>query len=104
MSESLLEGVRVVDLAGEPAAITGRVLADLGADVVLVEPPEGAALRAIPNRFRAWSAGKRSVQVSGGDDPALDELLARGRRRHRHARVPRRVGARPGTLRPMPSG
>jgi len=75
VSESLLEGVRVVDLAGEPAAIAGRVLADLGADVVLVEPPGGVPLRSLPNRFRAWAAGKRSVEVTGPDDPALDELL-----------------------------
>jgi crotonobetainyl-CoA:carnitine CoA-transferase CaiB-like acyl-CoA transferase len=73
---TLLEGVRVLDLAGEAAAITGRVLADLGADVVLVEPPGGAPLRAQPNRFRAWAAGKTSMEVSGPDDPALDELLA----------------------------
>ena len=73
--ESLLDGLRVVDLAGEPAAITGRVLADLGADVVLVEPPGGSPLRAQPNRFRAWAAGKTSVEVTGADDPALDALL-----------------------------
>ena len=34
---TLLDGVRVIDLAGEPAAMAGRVLADLGADVVVVE-------------------------------------------------------------------
>jgi crotonobetainyl-CoA:carnitine CoA-transferase CaiB-like acyl-CoA transferase len=44
----LVEEVRVVDLAGQPAAAAGRVLADLGADVVLVERPEGVALRALP--------------------------------------------------------
>jgi len=74
--ESLLDGLRVIDLAGEPAAITGRVLADLGADVVLVEPPGGSPLRSQPNRFRAWAAGKTSVEVTGADDPALDALLA----------------------------
>jgi crotonobetainyl-CoA:carnitine CoA-transferase CaiB-like acyl-CoA transferase len=72
----LLEGLRVVDLAGEPAAIAGRVLADLGADVVLVEPPEGVPLRAVPHAFAAWAAGKRSVVVDGPDDPRLDALLA----------------------------
>jgi crotonobetainyl-CoA:carnitine CoA-transferase CaiB-like acyl-CoA transferase len=72
----LLDGLRVVDLAGEPGTIAGRVLADLGAEVVLVEPPGGAALRAEPNRFRAWAAGKASVEVTGPDDPALDGFLA----------------------------
>src|SRR5262245_15008532 len=72
----LLEGVRVVDLAGEPAAIAGRVLADLGADVVLVEPPGGVSLRLRPHVFAAWAAGKRSVVVDGSEDARLDGLLA----------------------------
>ena len=73
---ALLDGLRVVDLAGEPAAIAGRVLADLGAEVVLVEPPGGHPLRREPHRFAAWSAGKRAVQVDGPDDPRIDALLA----------------------------
>jgi crotonobetainyl-CoA:carnitine CoA-transferase CaiB-like acyl-CoA transferase len=36
-----LEGLRVVELASEWAAYSGKLVADLGADVVLVEPPEG---------------------------------------------------------------
>src|ERR671918_1006442 len=76
MTEALLAGTRVVDLAGEPAAMTGRILADLGADVVMVEPPEGHPLRALPPRFLAWGAGKQSLVVDGPDDPRLDELLA----------------------------
>src|SRR5688500_9838248 len=51
---TLLDGLRVLDLAGEPAAITGRVLADLGAEVVLVEPPGGHPLRLEPHRWSAW--------------------------------------------------
>ena len=76
VATSLLEGVRVVDLAGEPAVAAGRVLADLGADVVLVEPPEGVALRARRHDWAAWGAGKRSVVVDGPDDARLHELLA----------------------------
>jgi len=75
-SGAQLDGVRVVDLAGEPGAIAGRVLADLGADVALVEPPAGHPLRDLPHRWQAWSAGKRSVVVSGPDDPALTDLLS----------------------------
>src|SRR5262249_27869236 len=55
---------------------SGRVLADMGADVVLVEPPDGCALRAFPYAWAAWGAGKRSVVVTGPDDPRLDALLA----------------------------
>lgn len=40
-----LEGLRVVELAGEYAAFCGRLLADYGAEVILVEPPGGARQR-----------------------------------------------------------
>ena len=52
--------------------ICGRVLADLGADVVKVEPPEGDIIRALEPRvgdeplsvYFTWAnAGKRSVCV-----------------------------------------
>jgi crotonobetainyl-CoA:carnitine CoA-transferase CaiB-like acyl-CoA transferase len=72
---ALLGGVRVVDLGGEPVALASRVLADLGADVVMVEPPEGCALRGLSWEWKAWGAGKRSVVISGRNDPRLDTLL-----------------------------
>lgn len=72
---ALLNDVLVVDLAGEPAAMAGRMLADLGADVVLPEGPDGHPLRAFPHRFAAWAAGKRALAVTGPDDPALAALL-----------------------------
>jgi crotonobetainyl-CoA:carnitine CoA-transferase CaiB-like acyl-CoA transferase len=40
-----LDGLRVVELASESAAFCGRLLADFGADVILVEPPGGAPPR-----------------------------------------------------------
>ena len=43
-----LQGLKVVDLADEKGELCGRLLADLGADVVRVEPPEGARSRRIP--------------------------------------------------------
>ena len=43
-----LHGLRVLDLATERAELCGRVLADLGAEVLKVEPPEGAAARRLP--------------------------------------------------------
>jgi benzylsuccinate CoA-transferase BbsE subunit len=36
-----LQGVRVVELASEHGALAGKILADLGAEVVVVEPPGG---------------------------------------------------------------
>jgi crotonobetainyl-CoA:carnitine CoA-transferase CaiB-like acyl-CoA transferase len=44
----VLAGVRVVELAGDPAGeMVGKLLAEMGADVVKVEPPEGSATRRI---------------------------------------------------------
>lgn len=40
-----LEGIRVLDLADERAALGGRLLADLGASVTLIEPPGGVRTR-----------------------------------------------------------
>jgi crotonobetainyl-CoA:carnitine CoA-transferase CaiB-like acyl-CoA transferase len=45
MSATALNHIRVLDLADEAASLAGRILADLGAEVILVEPPEGAAHR-----------------------------------------------------------
>ena len=53
MAERLLQGIRVVDLAAAPAQMTGRILADLGAELVKVEPPGGDAARAETVRFAA---------------------------------------------------
>ena len=44
MSEALA-GVRVLEVADRSAALAGRILADLGAEVIMVEPPGGARLR-----------------------------------------------------------
>jgi benzylsuccinate CoA-transferase BbsE subunit len=41
-----LEGLRVLELADETSAYCGKLFADMGADVVLVEPPEGSRQRA----------------------------------------------------------
>lgn len=87
MAESLLQGVRVADAAGEPGALGGRILADLGADVIRLEPPGGDPLRGVgpfaggradPEgslRFAAWNAGKASVALAA-DDSRVAALLA----------------------------
>ena len=70
-----LAGVRVVELADGWGAHCGRILADLGADVVKVEPPEGDSARsrppfiggrAGPDRGVWWialNANKRGVSI-----------------------------------------
>ncbi|HEX5265650.1 MAG TPA: CoA transferase [Acidimicrobiales bacterium] len=58
-----LAGVRVVELSHERVAWAGKLLADLGADVVVVEPPGGSPLRSAgpylddepgPERSLSW--------------------------------------------------
>lgn len=73
--EAPLNGIRVLDLAGPMGQPCGRILADLGADVVKVEPPEGDEARRIgpfaggvedPERsifFLNFNANKRSLVV-----------------------------------------
>ena len=82
-SAAALTGIRVLDLTTNYAAYVGRLLADLGADVVRVEPPEGSPLRSLapcqtgptdaPLSFAHafLDAGKRSV--------TLDLMTAAGR-------------------------
>ena len=43
-----LRGLRVVELAAEPIAFAGKLLGDMGADVILVEPPGGDPSRRYP--------------------------------------------------------
>ena len=43
-----LAGLRAIDLAGESGVFAGRMLAELGADVIRVEPPGGDGIRRRP--------------------------------------------------------
>jgi len=61
----LLEGLKVLDIghwfAGPYAS---RLLADLGADVIKVEPPNGDPMRGLERPFSSAQAGKRAVGVN----------------------------------------
>jgi crotonobetainyl-CoA:carnitine CoA-transferase CaiB-like acyl-CoA transferase len=77
-----LHGVRVVDLTDGPAASSTRLLAELGADVVLVEPPEGARSRRADPRhdgigltFLTRHANKRGVVLDLTAEQGRADLL-----------------------------
>ena len=74
-SERPLDGLRVIELADEQAEWAGKLLADMGADVIKVEPPAGTNTRCIgpfvddipdPERslhFWHYNTSKRSVTL-----------------------------------------
>jgi crotonobetainyl-CoA:carnitine CoA-transferase CaiB-like acyl-CoA transferase len=80
-----LEGLRVVDLTQGYVGFCGMTMADLGATVVKVEPPEGDYLRHLGPPFAAGNAaaflganrGKQSVRLAWETDPASREALDR---------------------------
>ncbi|MDH3755486.1 MAG: CoA transferase [Acidimicrobiia bacterium] len=47
-ADAPLDGLRVVDMADVRGELCGRILADLGADVIRIEPLEGARSRTLP--------------------------------------------------------
>lgn len=71
----LLDSYRVLDLADHRGQFCGKILADLGADVIKVEPPEGDPARSIgpfidddpdPEKSLYWAAyntSKRSITL-----------------------------------------
>ena len=71
-----LRGLRVLDLTHGAPEACGRYLADLGADVVLVEPPGGTIGRADPISFGLRNANKRGVVVDPADPADVARLIA----------------------------
>jgi crotonobetainyl-CoA:carnitine CoA-transferase CaiB-like acyl-CoA transferase len=80
-SEFLLSPYRVLDLTDERGLLCGKILADLGADVIQVEPPGGSSARNLgpfyqdqvhPEKSLFWwayAANKRGITL----DPATDD-------------------------------
>ncbi len=77
-----LAGVRVVDTADESGELCGRILADLGADVVRLEPAGGATSRRLPPLhqghslyFAVRNANKRGGLVDLGSEVGRRRLV-----------------------------
>jgi len=80
--ERPLDGIRVIDLAEGKAEMCGRVLADLGAEVLRVEPPHGAATRlrepmveGVSLYFATHNANKLGITLDLTTDAGRGELL-----------------------------
>jgi crotonobetainyl-CoA:carnitine CoA-transferase CaiB-like acyl-CoA transferase len=85
---TVLDGLRVVEVASDPAGeMLGKLLAQMGADVLKIEPPEGSPTRAIGPfvtdhedrdhslTFWYYNAGKRSAVVDYRTEAGRAELL-----------------------------
>jgi crotonobetainyl-CoA:carnitine CoA-transferase CaiB-like acyl-CoA transferase len=82
----MLRPYRVLDLANEDGILCGQLLADLGCDVIAIEPPEGNSARrrgpfagdvADPERsltWWAWARGKRSAVIDLAREDGRVEL------------------------------
>ena len=81
-----LTGIRVIDLAVDRGELCGRLLSDLGAEVILVEPPEGSASRRLPPLdpltpehslfFTMRNCGKRGVVLDLDSEAGREQFEA----------------------------
>jgi benzylsuccinate CoA-transferase BbsE subunit len=62
--DTALEGLRVLDLSGPMGNYSGKLFADMGADVILVEPPQGTALRREPPFIGSVAGTERSLNFA----------------------------------------
>lgn len=76
MRGGLLDGMRVLDFGQwRPAPYATQLLADLGAEVLKVEPPDGDPMRVFPEIFATVASHKRSVVLDLKDPDGLARAL-----------------------------
>ena len=85
----MLSPYRILDLSDERGAFAGALLAQLGADIVLIEPPDGSPIRRCPPfvddqpgverslHHLGFNRGKRSVVVDWTSHAGQSELHRR---------------------------
>ncbi len=73
MTESSLKHIKVIEVGG---FIVGpyctRLLADLGAQVIKIEPLTGDPLRSVLGSFQNWNRGKRGMSIDLSKDEMED--------------------------------
>ncbi len=77
--DGILSGIRIIDMTfGLAGPVATRLLAEAGADVIKVEPPDGDPTRQL-SAFESWNRSKRGIVLDlddPGDRGRLEELLA----------------------------
>lgn len=88
MTDRLLENIRVIEQGGARCAFCGKLLADMGAEVIKIEPEEGDVTRKIPpflhdeegtenSLFHAFfNAGKKSMILDRLAPSGKEEFLS----------------------------
>ena len=72
-----LQGLRVVDLTRNlPGPFATRLLADLGADIIKIEPLNGDPARAFGELFTALNHGKETQKVDFRDPAGIETIKA----------------------------
>lgn len=87
-TQKLLDGIRVLDLANERGDMAGRFLADMGAEVIAIEPQGGSPSRRLPpfehgkeddpdgSLYWAYIAvGKKSLELDIESAAGMQQLL-----------------------------
>jgi len=75
-TDGVLAGVRVFDLTDASGLLAGQILADLGADVVQAMVPLRQSQSVGDYHWRAYTRGKRLLEIDPHDGDAIDALLA----------------------------
>lgn len=105
-----LAGLKVVDLGAYLAGpYACMLLADLGAQVIKVEPPDGDAMRRLERAFAGAQRGKQGLALKLGDpavQPVVNALVDWADVVHHNIRLPaaRKLGVDPQTLRARKPG
>ena len=75
-TDGVLAGLRVLDLTGPDGLLAGQILADLGADVVQAVAASRQSDSVGDYHWRAYTRGKRLLEIDLNDASALNSLLA----------------------------
>ncbi len=104
---SVLHGLKVLDCGSHIAGPYGpMLLADLGADVIKLEPPKGDAMRYVARAFCGAQRGKRGLALQLGAPQSrsvVEALVRQADIVHHNMRMPaaRKLGIDPESLRAM---